>query len=185
MKSSSVVGIRECLIVTAIALAWAALFEINLWLFSGLEHTIRAHWIFLPAVMRPLCILMFGGLGAWGLVIGAYLTVYGTTDGEYLHEIMLSVISGLLPWVAVSAGKALVGISGTLAGLRAKHIVTLCVLCAAANAVGLNAYLWMAGRLDGDLIQFLTIFIGDSFGSAIILFLISAAISVCLRSKAI
>lgn len=168
--------IRELLIVAVVALSWVAAFDLNSWVFSSLEYSPRAHWIFLPAAMRPLAILMFGSLGAWGLVLGAFLTVYGTSGANTLHEIVLAVSSGLLPWAAVSAGKSLFKVPDSLAGLRPRHIGALCALCAAANAIGLNAYLWLAGRLEGGGMQMLTIFVGDALGATIVLLAISMAL---------
>lgn len=173
--------LRQPLIVSFVAILWATMFEINAWFFSSLEHTTRAHWIFLPAALRPLSILIFGRLGAWGLVLGAYITVYGSTNGQYLHEVVLSLLSGLLPWFAVARGRALFRIPDSLAGLRARHVVILCTMCAGANAIGLNAYLWMAGRLDGNVVQILAIFVGDVLGAAIILLLIPPALTLALR----
>lgn len=176
--------LRQTLIVAAVALSWFGLFNLNAWLFSNLEHTARAHWIFLPAVLRPVSVLLFGGWGACGLVLGAYLTVYGTANGSYLHEIVLSLLSGLLPWLAVYLGKWALGIPESLAGLRAMHIVAICALCAGVNAIGLNGYLLLAGRLQNDPIQILTIFVGDLLGAAIPLFIISTTLAIALRQKA-
>lgn len=175
--------LRQALTVLGIALSWLCLFRLNAWLFTDLEHTARAHWIFLPAVMRPLSILLFGSLGAWGLVLGAYLTVYGTTGAGDLHEVTLALLSGLLPWASVNMAKWALKIPSSLAGLRAAHIVLLCFLCAGINTLGLNTYLWVSGHLQNDLIQILTVFVGDLFGAAILLFAISTALAFALPRR--
>jgi len=169
--------------IIGIAIAWLAISEFNAWLFADLEHTPQAHWIFLPAAFRPLTILMFGTTGAAGLVLGALLTLYGTTDGDTLHEVFFSVILGFTPWIAVSLGKWIIDIPRDLAGLRAGHIVLLCTLCAVANAITLNGYLWVSGRFEGGLIQILTIFLGDLIGSAILLFAISTALAFAFPNR--
>jgi len=175
--------LRQSLTVLAIALAWFALFNLNDALFSELQHSIRAHWIFLPAVMRPLAILLFGSVGAWGLVLGAYLTVHGTTEGNALHEVTLALLSGLLPWLAVACARVPLQIPKSLSGLRPLDILVLCTLCAGVNAVGLNGYLWISGHLDNNPIQILTIFVGDLLGAAILLFLISSALAFWLPRR--
>lgn len=185
MKFHQKALIYQIVIIMIVALVWHLTFKLNAWLFSGLEHTLRANWIFLPAALRPLAVLLFGGLGACGLVLGSLLTVYGTSGGNPSHEIVLAVSSGLLPWWAVTAGKSMFRLSDSLAGLRPKHIFALCAMCAGANAIGLNAYLWLAGRLDGDLLQIVAIFIGDLLGSAIVLFSLSAALAFFLPRKSI
>lgn len=127
---------REALVVAVVALAWMASFEGNAWLFSELEHSGRAHWIFLPAALRLLAILMFGARGALGLVLGSLVTALGTSGGDTLHEIVLAVSSGLLPWAAISAGRALFNLPDNLSGIRAQHIIAMCTMSAGANASG-------------------------------------------------
>lgn len=175
-------AIRQLLIVVVVALAWLVAFKFNAWMFSS-PYSITAHWIFLPAALRPLAVLAFGGLGACGLVLGALLTAYDMSDGGHLHEIVLAVSSGLLPWAAVAAGKSMFHLSDRLAGLRPKHIVALCAMCAGANAIGLNAYLWLAGRLNGDLMPILTVFVGDALGAAIVLPVASTALAFVLPRR--
>lgn len=169
--------------ILGIALAWFALFKLNEWIFSDFEHTPNAHWIFLPAAFRPLTILLFDRAGAAGLVLGAYLTVYGTTGSSALHEAIFAITLGVTPWIAVSLGKWAMDIPRNLAGLGARHIVLLSTLCASLNAVTLNGYLWTIGRLEGGGIQILTVFVGDLLGSVILLFIISTALALSLPSR--
>lgn len=177
MKFAAEAPIRSAAQIVGIAIAWFALSKFNAWLFFDLEHTARANWIFLPAAFRPLIILLFGWHGAAGLVLGAYLTVHGTIGGDAFHEIMFAIILGVTPWIAVSMGKSMLGIPDSLAGLGAWQIIVLCTLCAGANALTLNGYLWALGSFDGGLIQILTIIVGDLLGAAIVLFVISSALA--------
>lgn len=168
------------LTVFAIAAVWYATSQFNAWLFANLAHSLNAHWIFLPAAFRPLLILLYGKIGALGLALGAYLTLHGETNGSVAHVIMFSIILGLTPWLAISLGKWILEIPQSLSGMRAHHIVVLCMLCAGANAVTLNGYLWIVGRLSTDLTQVAAVFVGDLLGSAIILFLLSSTLALVL-----
>ncbi|MFA7585502.1 MAG: hypothetical protein WCY11_04785 [Novosphingobium sp.] len=180
MMSVSAARLRQGTTICGISIAWVAAFELNGWVFSALEHTIRAHWIFLPAALRLLAILMFGRIGAAGLVLGAYLTVQGTAGGDAVHEILLSLCSGITPLVAVGLGKWMLDVPGNLAGLRSMHIVVLCALCASLNALVLNAYLLASGRPESSLVQILTIFVGDLLGAAIVLLLLAGILALIL-----
>lgn len=166
--------------IITIAIAWWATFRLNAWAFPEAEHTSVASWIFLPAAFRPLAILLYRETGAIGLVLGGYLTVIGTAQGDHVHEIMLSVISGVTPFFAVMLGNWFFDIPRDLAGLRASHIIVLSVSCAVANATVLNGYLWASGHLQGDVIQVATILVGDMSGAAIVLFLLSGALAFAL-----
>ena len=57
----------------------------------------------------------------------------------------------------------------------------LSIAGAVANSVNLNAYLAVVGRLNGDLTQLLTIFVGDVFGTAIVLFLLATVLSLAAQ----
>ena len=63
------------LIVSGTALAWRAAFDLNMWLFSDAALTDRAHWVFLPAALRIMAVLILRTPGALGLMLGAYLTL--------------------------------------------------------------------------------------------------------------
>lgn len=183
MKSDARDLVKPVTNVLGIALVWYALSKFNAWLFAGLEHTARAHWIFLPAAFRPLIILMFDRVGAAGLVLGAYLTVYGTEDGHALYQVIRSVILGVTPWIAVSLGKWMLNIPHSLTGLGAGHIILLCTLCASANAITLNGYLWASGRFEGGLMQIATVFVGDLVGAALVLFLFANVLAFALPRR--
>lgn len=169
--------------IIIIAFGWLLIVDINLLLFNQFAHSIRAHWIFLPAGFRPIIILLFDKVGATGLILGAYLTVAGTTGGDQVHAVVLAIILGLTPWLAVSFGKRLMAIPNDLKGLKPRQIVAICVLCSSFNAVLLNGYLWISGRLINDPVQIATVFIGDLFGSAIVMFMLSTILAIVLPRR--
>ena len=174
---------RQATAIFMIAALWYAIFRLNEWLFPFFEHTLRLNWIFLPAALRPLIILMFGGTGALGLILGAFLSVYGTTHGDLLHWAVLSIVLGATPWFAVSLGKAFLNIPQDLAGLKPRHILLLCGLCAGMNAVTLNGYLWSTGNLDGGAILVATVFVGDVVGAVILLLLTSSILAFAMPRR--
>ena len=168
---------KDCVTVIGIAVTWLAAFKLNEWAFSGTIHSARANWIFLPAAIRVIAVLLFGDLGALGLVVGAYLVVSGAGGDNGMHSFTLAVSSGIAPLIAVIALKRWFSISNTLARLRPSHIIALSVACAASNAALLNGYLWLAGHLHSDFVQIATVFIGDVLGMAIVLLVLSVALS--------
>lgn len=183
MRAIVTSALRQATIVIGIALAWHGSFALNDWLFVELAHSGRANWIFLPAVLRPLAILLFGGVGAIGLVLRAYITVQGEVAVGQWHAAMLALGSGVAPWLGVALGRRLLSIPKTLSGLRGIDIFIICALCALANALLLNLYLWSVGRLNDDLLQILTVFIGDLFGAAIGLFVLSSILGLAVLRK--
>ena len=155
--------------IIGVALVWLACFNLNDFAFSQLAHSSRAHWIFLPAALRILAVLMFDRAGAVGLMIGAYLTLPHSSIDDVPYELMLSISSGIGPLMAVVIGRRLFPISADLSGLRGTHIVVLSVVGAATNSVLVNGVMASMGRWHGDGQQLVTIFIGDMLGTAIML----------------
>lgn len=174
---------RGIITVSCVALVWLAFFELNDWLFSHLAYTERAHWIFLPAALRVLAVLLLGGRGAIGLMIGAYLTLPHASPDDLAFEIALSVSSGLAPLAAVAICQRFFKINSDLAGLRGTHIVALSVASALANSVLLNIVMASTGRHHGDGVLAATILIGDMLGAAILLLAIALGISAYTRSR--
>lgn len=168
---------KDCVTVIGIAVTWLAAFKLNEWAFSGTLHSARANWIFLPAAIRVIVVLLFGDLGALGLVVGAYLALDDAAGNNELDAIILAASSGIAPLLAVITLKRWFSISDTLAGLRPWHIIALSLACAVTNAALLNGYLWLAGRLHSDFVQIVTVFIGDVLGMAIVLLALTVALS--------
>jgi hypothetical protein len=169
--------------VIGVAIAWCVFFELNDWLFSQLAYIERAHWIFLPAALRVIAVLLLGSKGAVGLMVGAYFTLPYASPDDLTFEIALAVSSGLAPLAAVAICQRFFTISSDLAGLRGSHIVALSVASAFANSVLLNILMFVAGKHHDDGLLAATIFIGDMLGAALFLFTIALAVSAFTRSR--
>ena len=176
--------LRKALIVLGVAVSWAVLFHLNAVLFAHLEHSNRAHWIFLPAAVRVLSVLLFQGAGAGGLMLGAFFTLPHHGLASLATDLLISASSAIAPLVSVVICRRWIGIAADLSGLRGLHIVAVSVLSAATNAVGLNIALAAAGQLRGDMEQVATVFVGDMLGSAIVLAVISLGLSAFTRRAA-
>lgn len=174
---------RGIITVSTVALLWLAFFELNDLLFSQLTYTERAHWIFLPAALRVLAVLLFGSRGAIGLMIGAYLALPHTSPDDLAFEIALSVSSGIALLAAVAICQRFFPINSDLFGLRGSHIIALSVANAFANSMLLNIVMAVVGRHHGDGLLAATIFIGDMLGAALLLLAIALGISAYTHSR--
>jgi hypothetical protein len=181
MTLSSDAVMRWIIAVIGVALVWLAFFRLNDWLFSQLAYTERAHWIFLPAALRVLAVLLLGSKGAVGLMAGAYLTLPHEEPNDLIYEIALSVSSGLAPLAAVAICQRFFKIKSDLGGLRGAHIVSLSAVSALANSVLLNILLFSTGRHHGDGVLAATIFIGDMLGAALVLLAVAIGVFVFIR----
>jgi hypothetical protein len=69
--------------------------------------------------------------------------------------------------------KRLFTVKPDLADLKAVHFVALGALCAASNALLLNAYFILSGHPLQPLDLLITIFIGDVMGTLIVMLIVS------------
>lgn len=184
MKASTGAVMRSASTAIGVATAWSISFLLNGWLFSFTQFTHYANWVFMPAALRLIAVLLFDEIGALGLVIGAFLTMPDKSFEQLLPQALVSVSSGLAPFVTVRAGRRLLGIPQSLRGLRTFDIIALSIGCAAANAIILNACLWLIGDLREGLKHSLSVFVGDVAGAALVLFVLSTALALVLpRSR--
>lgn len=162
--------------VAAVAVTWICSFRLNQYAFASTMHTARAHWIFLPAGLRLLAVLVFAETGMFGIIIGSWVTVAGTTDLGISHELVLASCSGIAPYLAARQGRKFMAIPASLAGLSGQRILVLSLLSAACNAILLNTYLWLSSAV-AEIRQIWAVFIGDFAGTWLLLAVMAAALS--------
>lgn len=162
--------------IAAVAVTWICFFRINQYAFQSTMQTARAHWIFLPAGVRLLAVLVFSEVGMFGIILGSWVTVAGTTNLGADHELVLACCSGIAPYLAARQGSKWMAIPESLAGLSGPRILVLSLLSAASNAILLNSYLWLSDSETGTR-QIWAVFVGDFAGTWLVLALIAAVLS--------
>lgn len=183
MKRSGLGLVRSVTITLGVALTWVAAFDFNEWMFSGTAHSTRANWIFLPASIRVIAVLLFAELGAVGLAIGAFLAVSLESPIDWRYNAGLAISSGIAPLLAVTACRKFLKIAPDLTGLGPANIVALSIAVAAANAVLLNGYLYAISALHSGVGQIVTVFVGDTLGTAIVLLVLSGLLTFALPKR--
>jgi len=172
MRWRAPIGARQMATIFGVAAVWIVFFRLNAFIFNGLDHSIFASWIFLPAAVRILAVLIFESPALWGLMLGAFAT--STPGMDIAHVLVICFMSGLAPYVAVSACRKYMGLSSDLSGMGVRDIIALSFYGALANAVLLNLTLFMLGTTYFDMIQVATVFIGDVLGTALVIYALAA-----------
>lgn len=173
--------IHALLVVGATAALWWAAFHVNSWLFTPAAFSARANWIFLPAGLRLVAVLLMGARGAAGLMLGAYLTLPVTTPDIGYYELSLIISSGVAPLFAVVWYRQIAGINANLTGLNGWHIIGLACVCAATNAIWLNALHATTAKQPATFEAVAAVFVGDIVGAALVLTLISFGFSLATQ----
>lgn len=157
--------------VLATNILFVLMLALNEWLFRELEFVPGINWIYLPAGMRLLCTLLFGGAGAVGLLIVSWLVsfLYFFPD-DFSRSFMGGIIAAVAPYLVYRLAQHIFGLRASLANLTSKRLLA-CVL-AYSIASPLLHHIWFALRGDsGNLIQgFLIMFVGDLTGTLIVIY---------------
>ena len=118
--------------VLLVACAWMFFYHVSI---DGLAYFSFNHetfWIFLPAGIRLVAVILFGWVGVVGLFIGSVLT---PDDVPLSHVLLLSAVSALGPKLALITGRRLLHLTTTLVSLKPIHLVVLTLVASSYNAL--------------------------------------------------
>lgn len=167
--------------VSGVALAYWLLYYLNAWIFASFEFTARVSWIFLPAAIRMIAVLLFNWRGAAGLFIGTLATcipVFGLANAD---TFAYPLLSAFCPMLAMSLGVHLMNVRADLGGLKAWQLLVFALLGALFNSVAHNLYFQLSGNAQSWLTALVPMFVGDLVGTLIVLY-VSAALLRTLSS---
>ena len=170
-------------IIGGVAVAWHLLFTFNAWLMASYTYAAWASWVFMPAALRIIAVLVFGRVGAAGLVVGAFYTITQDPIIDLPHQALLALSSGAAPLLAVGLCRAWFRLGENLHGLKPSHIIALSIVGAATNSVLSNAVLALAGRMADDWLPLVVVFLGDLNGTVLVLFAMSSVLGLIKRGQ--
>ncbi len=166
------------------ALLFLLSFALNEWLFAGSEFVRGINWIYLPAGMRLLCTLLFGGAGALGVLLASCLTsLLYYFPGDLERALFGAAISAAAPYLVYLLAQKIFGLRASLANLSAHRLLWLAVLYALASPLLLHVGFWLRGDMHGTLHGFLVMFIGDLLGSLVVLYAVKLLLSLMPRRQ--
>ena len=155
-----------------VALMWVGLFLLNSWLFKQFAFSEQVSWIFLPAALRMLAVLVLGWVGVAGIFLGSAITgvfVMGKIEGSQI--LIGSALSALSPTLALLLCAYAFGMRANLVGLSASKLLILSVVAASFTAVLHNIHFALSGQVDAVGDSLLAMFIGDLVGTLVVLYL--------------
>lgn len=168
--------------VPAIALLWVGLYHLNGWIFSAFEETGTANWIFLPAALRLIAVLVAGWRGVLGLWFGTMASNASVFDDPWSEESLgAATVSALAPWLAVAMTRGRLDLRTDLSGLDGFDLMLLSVVCAICSALVHSAYLQWLGFDLATAGSPVTMFIGNVVGTCLALYLFKAVIAIHRR----
>lgn len=168
--------LTKTLLASVVALLWVLLYGLNQWAFSVAEVSSFISWIFLPAALRMLAVMVCDWVGAVGLFVGAMLTNQTDLTGGLGDGLILAFLSAIGPMLAFWFCTKLLSLSKDLSGLTAKQLFVFASTGALFNAVPHNIYFYLSGRMSNPIEGLVPMLVGDLVGTLIILYAASLAL---------
>jgi hypothetical protein len=159
-----------------VVLLWTLLFYLNEWLFSDLSLSKVINWIFLPAAIRMLSVMVLGWVGAVGLFVGALLTNDMMMHAGWADAVVIAGLSALGPVAAVKACGTWLQMSADLSGLRPSQLMIFSLAGAVFNVVPHNIYFFFSGHTPDIFSGMIPMLVGDLLGTLVILYFASLAL---------
>lgn len=162
--------LRNLAAVAGIAALWVGMYWLNDWAFHFLEKTQAASWIFMPAALRLIAVLVWGLPGALGLWIGAIVTS-SQVFGIWTPAVLIAApMSSLAPLLAVTLMREPLALKPDLGGLSVGDLTQLALANATCSAL-LHSLVFL-GLNDhrADPADIFTMLIGDLVGTLVVLY---------------
>ena len=153
--------------ILMVACAWIIFYHLSIDVLAYFAFNDETFWIFLPAGIRLVAVILFGWVGVVGLFIGNMLTPDNFSFG---HVLLLSAVSALSPKLALISGRRLLHLSPTLASLNPFHLVVLALMASSYNALMRVGLINLLGKSQ-PLFNLLPMFVGDLVGTFMIIYL--------------
>lgn len=161
--------------ITSIALAWVLLFKFNTLLFSYFEISHLINWIFLPAGLKLMAVLLFNIDALIGIFIGSLATAL-ELNMHSRNVVFVSMISAVSPYVAFLFTRCCLKIKLSLHGLTTQQLLMMCLIYALLNALLHNLYFFHTGMTQKFFSSTLNMFIGDLLGAILMFYAFSLSI---------
>jgi hypothetical protein len=141
------------------------------------------NWIYLPAGMRLLCTLAFGGAGALGVLIASWITcVFYFFPNDPLRSFAGGMASAAAPYLVYKFAQIYYGLEPSLNNLSPKRLLLLALVYSLANPSLHHLWLLLHGDpIDGN--GFLVMVIGDFLGTLVMLYSIKVLLALLSQAK--
>jgi hypothetical protein len=157
--------------MAAVALLYVLVFKLNAWLFSVARVTDHISWIFLPAAIRMLAVMLLGWAGVAGLYIGSLSLLGSMFEFDPVGALIVAGLSSVPCLIAARLVQRLLKVSSDLAGLTGRQLLIFGLAGGFLSSMGHTLYFAYAAQSLAPVEGFLPMFVGDTLGTFIVLYL--------------
>ena len=160
----------SCALAVSVAAIWVGLFELNEIFFETIGVTKYISWIFLPAAIRMISVMLLDWIGAAGLFLGALVTNASLLSQNLSEAVALAGLSCIGPVLAVAFCTRWLRIPANLSGLGLRQLTLFGLVGALCNVIPHNIYFYLSDRMRSPLDGVIPMFVGDLVGTVIVLY---------------
>lgn len=151
-------------------LGYVFFFELNAWLFSQVKISDNISWVFLPAAIRMLAVLLFEWAGVAGLFVGSLAVIFNLLVDEPGHALALATLSSVPSLLAARVVQQSLGIQADLAGMTGRQLLVFGLAGGLVNSLVHTLYFASREGSLAPLHGFMPMFVGDSVGTLLVLY---------------
>ena len=164
--------LKSSILVLASALAYYSIFYFNKLLFDNYEFSYGVNWVFIPSGVQLLLVLLAEIEGALGVFLASL--VIGL-ESYYLNSIFMTSITALIsggsPLLARKICFDFFGLDKDLRKINFKLIVQMSLIFGLISASIHQVWFFYNNKSDDFLNSLLVMFVGNIFGTIIVLLL--------------
>lgn len=142
------------------------------------------NWVYLPAGLRLLLVLLLGMCGAVGISLSsAVIAIVVYAPNDPLTGLVAGAISGFAPLTVQFTLQRYAGLNGDLRNLKSNHLLQLTFLYAMVTSFAHQMWFVVRGMTEHFWSSVWPMFVGDLIGTFIVLYAVQAVVRM-LRSSA-
>jgi hypothetical protein len=161
--------------ILTVAAAWCAAFYLNKLAFSSFDFSsVIISWVFLPAGVRLIAVMLAGWVGVVGLFVGSftYAMLWLVYTPAVKNVLILSTINSLGPMLALLLCVWGLNIKEGFRGFSGFNLLVLCAVSALFTSLPHNIAFYYLDLSPSILKGFGPMFVGDFLGTLIVLYTI-------------
>ena len=155
----------------------------NEWVLSATEYGKGVNWVYVPAGLRLSCVLVLPVEGALGITLGSFYMSARDPELTPALAALNGCVTGIAPYLARKVAIARLGLRDDLHQLNRAVLIKLCLLFGLFSSTFHQAFFAWLGREAGLFAGAIPMFVGDTLGALLCLFLFKAALDTWARQR--
>jgi len=164
---------KEIQLFIGLVIAYGIFFFLNNSLTEALYVVPGAHIVHLPSGLKIFMVMLAGFTGALAIfLVGFFWAVLYMFKENYTLSLMLSLVSGLVPWLSLALLRHKIPLNRDLSDLTWKKLLTIVLTFAALNSASLQLIVYSYGESTDLLNGIWVMLVGDITGIFIMIYAI-------------